>query len=65
MMVTTVLASPVPLIVGFEVIPSLAELPVSDTSAMLTTGFFLSRPPPGFPFPVLPAAVDVVVILAI
>src|SRR5438309_2111183 len=37
-MITTVLAWPIPLIVGFDVIPSLAELPVSDTSAMLTTG---------------------------
>jgi hypothetical protein len=42
LMVTTVLASPVPMTPGFEVILSVAELPVSEANAILTAGAVLS-----------------------
>ena len=54
-MVTTVLAWPAPLIAGFDVIPSLAEPPVSETSAMLTAGGVLSSVKLSVAVPVLPA----------
>ena len=45
-----------PLIVGFEVIPSLAEPPVSETRAMLSAGAVLSSVKLSVAVPVLPAA---------
>ena len=41
--VTPVLASPWPWTAGFDVILSVDQLPVSETRAMLTIGFVLSR----------------------
>ena len=56
LIVTTALAWPVPLIAGFEVIPSLAELPVSETRPMLSAGAVLSSVKLSVAVPVLPAA---------
>ena len=44
-----------PLIAGFEVMLSVAELPVSETSAMLTAGAALSSVKLSVAVPVLPA----------
>ncbi len=55
LMVTRVLACPVPLIAGLEVILSVDELPVSATSATLTTGAELSSVKLSVAVPMLPS----------
>ena len=55
LIVTAVLAWPVPFIAGFDVIRSVAEIPVSDARAMLTTGAVLSSVKFSVALPVLPA----------
>ena len=55
LIVTRVLAWAVPLSAGFDVILSVAELPVSETSAMLRSGAVLSSVRFSVAVPVLPA----------